>query len=670
MNFQSFKQAVAKQFQRLSTHKLLTTNISKDDLWTTYLNSFPTGTNPIFRVRTEHDCGCCKQFIRNLGNVVAIIDGKIETIWDITVPGYQPVADALAKLVKSQPIDSIYLHYERSVGTDKNFEEMLDKTIKTWDHFHVNLPTQVVVSKHSIPTQLGNVRTTHGVFVRALKEITSDALDTVLELIDQNSLYRGAEHKFAVGEFKKRHDWAKNVADINIYAWNEVFSIPESVSRIRNTSIGTLLVELSEGMALEDAVKRFEAMVAPANYKRPTALVTKAMIEKAKATINDLGLTSALERRYAKLDDITVNNILFADRNTKKTLTGDVFDDLSAKADKPKSLDKVEEVSIQNFLDNILPKAKTLEIMVENHHINNFVSLITAADPTAQRLFKWDNNFSWSYNGDYADSIKERVKQAGGNVTGDLCCRLAWYNADDLDLHMYEPGGYRIYYGNKRKLSQNGGMLDVDANGGDGLRENPVENIFYAKESTMLAGTYKLVVHNFNRRRNDNVGFEAEIDYKGNVYRFAYDKMVPDGRTITIAEFKYHPKTGIEIIDGLPSTNARVSKEVWGLSTNTFVPVKVAMMSPNFWDDKAVGNKHYFFMLDGCKNDGTARGFFNEFLVDSLNPHRKVIEMVGSKMRTDESEHQLSGLGFSSTQRNSVIARVTGAFTRVIKIVF
>ena len=83
-----------------------------------------------------------------------------------------------------------------------------------------------------------------------------------------------------------------------------------------------------------------------------------------------------------------------------------------------------------------------------------------------------------------------------------------------------------------------------------------------------------------------------------------------------------------------------------------------------------MGNKHYFFALEGCLNDGKARGFFNEFLVPELDAHRKVIEIVGAKMRTDESDKQLSGLGFSSTQRNSVLCRVSGAFSRVIKLTF
>ena len=58
------------------------------------------------------------------------------------------------------------------------------------------------------------------------------------------------------------------------------------------------------------------------------------------------------------------------------------------------------------------------------------------------------------------------------------------------------------------------------------------------------------------------------------------------------------------------------------------------------------------------------------FLVEDLSQHRKVIEMVGSKMKTDLSDRQLSGLGFSSTQRNSLLCRVKGSFSRVIKILF
>jgi hypothetical protein len=183
----------------------------------------------------------------------------------------------------------------------------------------------------------------------------------------------------------------------------------------------------------------------------------------------------------------------------------------------------------------------------------------------------------------------------------------------------------------------------------------------------MKEGVYTLFVHQFNRRSGAQ-GFEAEIDFLGDVTKFAYPKAMRDSERVEIAKFKYTKKGGIEFISSLPSTTA--SKTVWGVPTEDFVKVSMVMLSPNHWNGHGVGNKHYFFALDKCVNDGTARGFYNEFLDERLNPHRKVFELVASRAKPAPSQEQLSGLGFSSTQRNTLYCRVKGNFSRVIRIVF
>jgi hypothetical protein len=669
ITFTTIQSTLMKHFKAMSAKRLFQTKADGATLWETYLGAFPAGLNPIYKNRTEHDCSCCRHFIKNLGGVVNIAGGKIITLWDFKVDGpYQVVADAMASYVRGCAIDNVYLHYERLVGTANSRQLLEDKTVKTWDHFYVNLPDAAVVKKDQIGPKSGEFRATHDVMKRGLAEITPDAIETTLDLIAQNSLYRGEEHKFSVEEFRKLQVRFRAVVDDarDLFVWEHMETVHAAAARIRNSVIGTLLTDLSEGKDLEDAVKMFESKVAPTNYKRPTALVTKAMVAKAQATVNELGLTTALERRYATLDDLTVNNILFADRATKKAMN--VFDEIAAGAAVDvKKLGKVEEVSIVDFIANVLPTAQSVEALFENRHAGNMVSLIAPVDPTAKQLFKWPNGFSWSYAGDLADSIKERVKQAGGNVTGDFRASLAWFNHDDLDLHLREPNRFDIGFQSKVDTTT-GGNLDVDMNAGHGATRTAVENITFPQRGRMAEGEYTLYVNQYCQRESIDGGFELEMEFDGVVHSFAWPNILKTSQNVVVCKFRYSRKEGLTIIESLPSK--QTSKTVWGLPTQAFHKVRATMLSPNQWDGREIGNRHFFFMLDGCMNDGTARGFFNEFLSESLTPHRKVLEMVGARMKTEAFGTQLSGLGFSSTQRNHLFCRVAGSFTRVVKVLF
>lgn len=680
MEFLEMRNRMTEHFLDMTkeAEKLFEINLDKDVLWNLYLDSFPAGKNEIFRERREHDCSCCRHFIKAIGNAVVIKDNKIITIWDFRTDDdtYQPVLDALAEFVKCHVVTDVWLSNERTVGVKENYELIDGKTHK-WDHFYLELPDKFVNrSRDSIATIKGDLRASRNVFKRSLDEITMEAVDTVLELISQKSLYRGEEWKGALEEFrklKKEYDAVPDAEKEN-YTWVKSLKIGVGISRIRNHSIGTLLVDISNDVDLDEAVRKYEVIVAPANYKRPKEIFTKRMLEEAQQTITELGYMSALGRRFATLDDITVNNILFSNKDSAKRIGGaDIFAEMAKDvAVNPKKFSKVEEISIETFVNDVLPTAKELEVLFENKHTDNLVSLIAPMDAEAPSMFKWPNPFSWAYTGNMTDSMmKERVKAAGGKVDGDLRFSIQWndtkeYSRNDVDAHCICPNGFRICYSSKNDPTTKG-QLDVDirypAEG-----KPAVENITWANRNTMKPGTYKFFVHQFSNRGGRD-GFRAEIEFDGQIYSFDYSRELKQGEMVAVAEVTLSKDGQFSIVEKLPSNMS--TREVWGVKTNQFMPVSTVMFSPNYWDEQiGIGHKHYFFMLKDCINPENPNGMYNEYLKEELLKHKRVFAALGSRCKVEDAEDQLSGIGFSSTKRAELVVKVKGTTERVLKIKF
>ncbi len=679
LDFNLFRDPVAKQFNDMVSSGLVLVHadISGDSLYTLYLNSYPSKVNGIFRTRKHYDGNYDKNYIRRLGNVIGIDkSGNKHSIWDVVVPSYfQDVANALSQAVKSRPISGFFLTTETQAGS-KTTVDNYNSDI-TWTHFYSVIPTQFVVHKNHIGTKLGQMNTDKSVFERGLKDLTLDAAETVLELINSNSLYKGTEFKQPLVNFiKYKKEYDKVPEELKeSYLFFTSAKVGSAV-RFRGSVIATLVEDISNGKDLEDAVKAYEFKTAPANYKRTTAIVSSSMIKQAQDKLVELGLLDALDRRFATITDVDVNNVLFTS-TTKKTLN--VFDDLSKEANSrvsDKTLKNVEEISIDNFINNVLPTAQSLEVLVENKHKNNLMSLITSTHTTAPNMFKWKNNFSWNYNGEVTDSIKETVKKFGGMVDNvDVRISLSWFNADDLDLWLEEPkSGSKITYGNRRQLSRNGGMLDLDMNGLDKhSNSEPVENIVYKSKRSMTPGVYKIGIDQFSRRSTKDVGFVLQIEVDGNITNYSHESAYNENRVMVEMIVDANKNITLRNVYNKlkESEGSTVSKEIWNINTNTFVPVNTVTYSPNHWEgEEGNGAKHVFFMLDACKTDENARGFYNEFLKDELTPHRKVFEVLSARTKATPTDNQLSGIGFNTTTRNDVVVRVKGKTHRTLKVVF
>ncbi len=695
-----FNHLIQEQFAKMcKTGKLFRVELSGQQIWELYLSSFNEESNPIFRdpASTTKNCNNCHNFIRRYGNIVAIDENyNIISIFDVLAPEeYQNTSEQLTKAIKSSKIIDVFfetfeelnsLPYETCKKTNSLFQLGLASNpkrytkeesekfgvvkpneVRNFNHLHLFLDKQFVdQSGKSIEFVMGNYRDDKTVFQRAMEEISLDTLNLVRDLINQGSLLNGEAHLFKIEQIiplKEQYD-SLSKKDRNNWCWLNSYKLP--FAKFKNELIGVLCSELSEGEELNKACISWNKRVDPVNYMKTTAPITKKQIADAKQFVEDNGYIESFDRRMATIDDIKVSEILHSNVGKGEIKSVSIFDGVKPTSTRHKKseFDGIEEVSIDKFMKDILPGCTSIEAFLNNNHSGNLVSLTTANNKEGKLIFKWDNNYSWTFNGNLAgkSEIKANVKAVGGKITGVLRASLQWNDEDtpgiiDFDLHCITPFT-EISYTNK-KDSRSKGWLDIDM-------INPskigIENVTW--QDKLMDGVYKFFVHNYSSHINHK-GFKMEIEFDGNV--FNYHKNTSFRGSVDVATITV--KNGnMEIVHHLSESSN--SKEIYGLETNNFHKVNLVCLSPNHWGENNIGNKHYMFMLDGCKSPVSIRSFHNENLNADLIRHKKVMEVLGSTNMCGSTDKQLSGLGFNATVKDELIVKLSGTHKRMLKIKF
>lgn len=707
-NFQKLMQN--KFAEMMQTGKLFRVQLTGNEIWEIYISAFPAEQNPVFRApdSSVHNCNHCKNFIRRYGNIVAIdANYNVVSMFDVDADSeYLQSAKAISNAVKESKIAEVFfetftelnkLPYEScsknaatfQLGTISNTKRYTKEEaekygvvkadeIRTFNHLALSLDKQFVdFSGNSVESIMGAYRDAKNVFQRAMETISLDTLNLVKDLINQGSLLDGATHLFkldAIIPLKTEYD-TLGAGQRDNWCWIKSYKF--QLAKFRNELIGVLCTELAEGKELNSACQAWNKRVDPVNYMKTTAPITKRQIEEARKFVIDNGYEQSFNRRFATIDDIKVSEILHSNIGNGEIKSVSIFDGVKSNSTRHKrnEFDGIEEVGIEKFMKDILPTCTSVEAYLSNLHDGNLVSLTTANGKESKPIFKWSNNYSWTFNGNLAgkSQIKDAVKTAGGRVDGVLRFSMIWNDGDgrdnsDLDAWCEQPDRVRIGYsqnyradrGNQR--TDMGGQLDLDNISPSG--KLAIENIYFADLRKMGNGVFKFWVNQY--REHNSQGFKAEIEFNGETYTYEYNRAVHGN--IHVAEVTL--KDGAFSIKHILPESAVTSKVLYGLESNQFHKVNLVCLSPNHWNGETIGNKHYFFMLENCKSPVAIRGFHNENLLPELAEHRKVLEVLGTTNMIESTTGQLSGLGFNATVRDELIVKLQGTHKRMVKIKF
>ncbi len=695
-----FTKIIQAQFDKMcATGKLFRSSLSGQQVWNLYINGFEKKHNPIFRdpESSLHNCNLCKNFIRRYGNIVAIDENyNIFTMFDVDAPEeFSSVANSISTSLKNAAISEVFfetfdelksLPYESCNKNNEKFKLGIDKNVKrytkeesekygvvkpdeirTFTHLHLFIPKQFVdMGTKSIEAIMADYRDAKNVFQKAMQEISLDTLNLVKDLINQGSLLDGQAHLYKIEQIipmKRQYDLLPSDKKDN---WCWINSYKLQFAKFKNELIGVLCTELAEGKELNDACQAWNKRVDPANYMKAVAPITKKQIEEAKKFVEENGYEESFNRRFASIDDIKASEILHVNVGKGEIKTLSIFDGVKSTSTRHKrsEFDGIDEVAIDKFMQDILPECTSVEAYLSNKHVGNLVSLTTANVKESKPIFKWTNNYSWTFNGNLAgkSQIKEAVKSAGGKVDGILRFSITW-NEDgrsivDFDAHCITPIT-EIYFSHKQDALTMG-WLDVDM-----IRPSKlgVENITWQNKSQMKDGKYYFFNRNFDGHNNS--GFKAEIEIEGEIYSYECMGNIKGDTAIATVTLK----NGVFSIEH-HQKESYSSKELYGLQTEQFHKVNLVCLSPNHWAGNNIGNKHYFFMLDNCKCPVSIRSFHAENLIPELAEHRKVLEVLGNTTMIEPTTKQLSGLGFNATVRDELIVKLQGSHKRVLKIKF
>lgn len=404
-------------------------------LYSIFLGALPA------ELRQENECGRCRRFMARYGGLVVVSPRGRTTplLWDSeTAPEpYTAAIAAVAAAVQGATITGVFLTSRPSWGTEEE---------GGWTHFAVT-PDPALLCEAEPPrsAQLtADKREDYRSLSAALEEFSPPLVKRAAALLKTGQLYRSERCVGVAAWLLEVHQSRKSAktrrARDNV-TWLAVASAPPGFCHVRSTMIGGLLTDLKKELPFDAIAARFEEKMDPRQYQRPSAAPREQNIDRAERLVAELRSAGSLERRFARLDEVTA---LWRPAPASERPAGGVFGHL-----KPRPRGSAIEVDAPpvvitwaKFARVVLPTAVAIDYRVEDR-LGPYMALITAANPDAPPIVQWDreerrNPFTWYYH-DRASTpnmwcLKKNTRTP---VTAICLAPPMWHTGESSEVHKH-----------------------------------------------------------------------------------------------------------------------------------------------------------------------------------------------------------------------------------------
>lgn len=399
--------------ERINRHlgPMFTTSADPEALWAEYLTGLPADE------RQHYNCHCCRRFIQRFGGLVAIDRpgaSPRSLLWDNpdVPPMFHAAVAGMRAAVERAKVDGVFLSKETTWGTP---------TTGIWSHLS-GFPAAVSVYADKTKTAGQAMAEKHedfGMLGRALNDYKLPVVEQAVRVL-KGDVLPGAEKALAAAEW-----FAKRYGEAGSDRWLAVATAPAGWCHVRSGILSTLLDDVLAGLGFDAIAARWSAKMHPLQYRRPQAPPKAGAIDVAEKLFETMGAARALERRYARLDEVTAKLWVPKPAEPARGGTGGVFGHLRAPepGTTPVELPAVR-MTWEKFARTILPEARRMEVLLRRG--GAFFGLTTAVHADAPNLLQWDNPVAWYFLHPFSTPERWNLAPGWGEVTAVFLAPHAW----------------------------------------------------------------------------------------------------------------------------------------------------------------------------------------------------------------------------------------------------